>query len=569
MLEDGELAEYHVERGPKIAGNVYKARVVNVLRGMDAAFVDIGLDRNAFLALGDVMGDFEEEIEAARKEKAKTIASVLKVGQELLVQVSRTAMGGKGARVTTRLTLPGRYVVLVLGIGSYVGVSRKIEDENERRRLRDVAEKIRPRGRSLIIRTEAQGKGDRQLGKEVAFLGQLADRISDKAKGSHAPSLIHEELPLVFGFVRDVFGKQAKRVVVEPKETYEEIRELMGLTAPAMRRRVVLHDNKVPLFAAFGLEAEIEKLLRRRVWLPNGSHITIEQTEALTAIDVNSGRYTAAGGLAETVLNTNLQAAPEIARQLRLRNVGGIIVVDFIDMDKSTHRTRVTRAFEEALAKDRARTKILHISPFGLVEMTRKRTGASLRDTLMETCPHCGGLGKVLSPLTVSLKIERELAREAASAPPDLFLVRAHPNVALQLVGPAGDRVAATEKAVGKPVYIRSDPTRAIDSFDILNATPALLAQQVSLASVGQTVPAVVLQRPSNGIALAVAGGYHIGVKAAHVEPGTNINIRLTKVGRSFGEGVVIEPAPQERAEKAVPRRRRGRSRHSSVARRH
>jgi ribonuclease G len=540
LLEDGVLSEYRVQREPAMAGNIYKARVVSVLRGMDAAFVDIGTERNAFLSMGDVMGDAEEEIEAARRQKTAGITSLLKVGQELIVQVSRGPIGSKGARVTTRVALPGRYMVLMLGSGSYVGVSRKIEQEEERARLRKIGETIRPARRSVIVRTEAQGKSERELKKDQAFLQQLSDRVFQKAKEVPAPAILHEDLPLVFQFMRDVFGKRARRVLVEPRQAYEEVLEMVGLMAPSLRRRVVLHQDKVPLFAALGIEDEVEKLLRRRVWLPDGAHITIDETEALTAIDVNTGRYVGGGRLAETVLHTNLQAAAEIARQLRLRNLGGIIVIDFIDMDKARYRERVVEALQQGLSKDRARTQITHISPLGLIEMTRKRTGGSLRAMLTETCPCCAGAGRVVSAFTVARKVERELARRAAESAPDLFLVRVNPFVAFQLIGPDGQRADALEKSLGKQVYVRSDPARPIDGVDIVPTNAAALARQIALPTPGQRIEAVVMQAPSNGSAMGVADGYHVALKQVTAEVGATVKAQLKKVGRSLGEAVPL-----------------------------
>jgi len=540
LLEDGVLSEYRVQREPAMAGNIYKARVVSVLRGMDAAFVDIGTERNAFLSMGDVMGDAEEEIEAARRQKAAGITSLLKVGQELIVQVSRGPIGSKGARVTTRVALPGRYMVLMLGSGSYVGVSRKIEQEEERARLRKIGETIRPARRSVIVRTEAQGKSERELKKDQAFLQQLSDRVVQKAKEVPAPAILHEDLPLVFQFMRDVFGKRARRVLVEPRQAYEEVLEMVGLMAPSLRRRVVLHQDKVPLFAALGIEDEVEKLLRRRVWLPDGAHITIDETEALTAIDVNTGRYVGGGRLAETVLHTNLQAAAEIARQLRLRNLGGIIVIDFIDMDKARYRERVVEALQQGLSKDRARTQITHISPLGLIEMTRKRTGGSLRDMLTETCSCCAGAGRVVSAFTVARKVERELARRAAESAPDLFLVRVNPSVAFQLIGPDGQRADALERSLGKHVYVRSDPARPIDGVDIVPTNAAALARQIALPTPGQRIEAVVMQAPSNGSAMGVADGYHVALKQVTAEVGATVKAQLKKVGRSLGEAVPL-----------------------------
>jgi ribonuclease G len=557
ILENGDLAELYIEREPRIVGNIYKGKVVNVVRGMDAAFTDIGTERHAFLSVDDViLSRAEEEVGPANGRQRGSIVEMLRPGQDMLLQVVRAAMGSKGPRVTTRLALPGRYLVLLIGDGSYVGVSRKIEKEVERQRLRSIAERIRPQGNGLIVRTEAEGKGARVLRQDVEYLMQLAERIHAKAKEAKAPALLHEDLPLVSRIIRDTSSRQVKHIVVDSAEVHEDVLELVELTSPQFKQRVTLHSDKLPLFTAHGIEEEIDRLLRRRVWLGTGGYITIDETEALTTIDVNSGRLTATSGLEETILRTNLQAADEVARQLRLRDLGGIIVIDFIDMDKAKHRAKVTEAFESNLRRDRAKTKVLHLSPLGLVEMTRKRTTGSLMRMMTQDCPSCSGTGRLRSPLTIALGIERELARRAVQEPADSFIVRTHREVATILVGYSGERAQHTEKVIARPIYVRVNPDEHVEKFEIAPTDARHVAEQVSILKPGDVATARVISQDValGDLALAEANGYLVGIQADKQLEAPEIEVRVTEVHNSFAKA---EPAAQPPA-KRKPTRRRG-----------
>jgi ribonuclease G len=568
ILEDGQLAELYLEREPRIVGNIYQGKIVNVVRGMDAAFADIGTERHAFLSVDDViLRQAEEEIGPASARSRATIVEMLKPGQELLLQVVRASMGSKGPRVTTRLALPGRYLVLLMGDGSYVGVSRKIEKEAERVRLRGIAERIRPQNNGLIVRTEAEGRELRVLRKDAEYLTQVAQRIHARAKDAKAPALLHEDLPLISRIIRDTVSRQVKRIVVDSPEVHADVLELVEFTAPQLKQRVALHADKLPLFTAHGLEDEIERLLRRRVWLSGGGYISIDETEALTTIDVNSGRLTATGGLDETILRTNLQAADEVGRQLRLRDLGGIIVIDFIDMDRAKHRMRVTEAFEGSLSRDRAKTKVLHLSPLGLVEMTRKRTTGSLVRIMTQDCPHCGGTGRLRSPLTVALGIERELARRAVQEPADAFIVRAHRDVAVILVGYGGERAQQTEKTLARPVYVRLAPADHVEHYDLASADARHVAAQISTLKPDEVVSArIISQEVALGdLALAEANGYLIGIETDKQIEAAEVEVRVKEVWNSFA---IAEPAAKPPAKKRSARRRgsRGGRRHKGKA---
>ena len=567
IMEEGQLAELYVEREPKVAGNIYKGRITNVVSGMDAAFAEIGLERHGFLCVDDIIMRREEQevlgVPAPSDLQRISISKLVRPNQEVLLQVVRAPMGSKGSRVTTRLALPGRYLVLMLHTdGAYVGVSRKITDEKERQRLRKIGEPLRPEGHSLIIRTESEGKGIRELRKDLEFLTQLAERITEKARRVSAPALLHQDLTVIYRVVRDSFSRETSRVLIDDAEAYERVRELVEMIAPQLKGRVMRYEDRLPIFAALNVEAEIERLLRRRVRLPSGGSLTVDSTEALVAIDVNTGRYTGGAGLEETILHTNLEAAAETARQLRLRDLGGIIVVDFIDMEKARHRQQVTEAFQAALKRDRARIKIHEISPLGLVEMTRKRTGESLTELLTDPCPYCSGLGAVRSPLTMALHIERELSKTAASARAEAFLVRAHPKVAQVLIGPGGEYAADIQRELGKPVYIRAMEAH-IEEYQVEPLSLGEVAARAFLPAVGEVVEAsVVDQDPLLGLeALGLVQGYHVRIAnpPPNLGQGT-VQIRVTAVTPSVGQGDIEGlPAPEEAAGKKRRRRRRRR----------
>ncbi|MGB9620147.1 MAG: Rne/Rng family ribonuclease, partial [Armatimonadota bacterium] len=398
IIESGKLVELMVEREERVVGSIYKCKVANVLSGMDAAFVDIGLDRNAFLYVGDVLPEMDDEFPSARREagRAVKIKDVLKPGQELLVQVVKGPRGTKGARVSTRISLPGRYLVLMPEADN-IGVSRKIEAEGERERLKRIGENIRPLGFGLIVRTEAESRSEAELRQDLEFLLRMWGQIQEKAAKVSAPGLVHQDLSLIYKTIRDAFGSDVSKMIIDSPVDYEKAVELIELISPKMRSRLHLYDESEPIFERYSIESEIESLLRRKVWLKSGGHVTFDSTEALTAIDVNTGKFIGSTSLSDTILKTNLDAVVEIARQLRLRDIGGIIVIDFIDMASAKDRQKVVSALEKELHKDRTRTKICHISPLGLVEMTRKRTGETLTELVTEPCPYCQGRGRVES----------------------------------------------------------------------------------------------------------------------------------------------------------------------------
>ena len=552
IIENGRLMELHVEREPKIVGNIYKGRVTKVLKGMDAAFVDIGIERNAFLAASDVISADDEDGGSGHSHgrlirgNIPSITTLLHNNQEVLAQVVRAPMGTKGARITTRLSIPGRYMVLMLNSGAYVGVSRKIEDTKERQRLRTIANELRPETYSLIVRTEAEGKSEEELQQDVIFLHDMAKRIERKANSSTTPSLVHGDLTLIFRLIRDAFTRDVNRLVVDSPFTYENVLEMVGIVAPRMKNRVFLYNDPMPIFHAYNIEPEIERTLRRKVWLPSGGSLIVDQAEALTAIDVNTGRFVGSVELAETVLTTNLQAADEAARQLRLRDLGGIIVVDFIDMDNAKHRQQVITAFEEALRRDRAKIKVHNISSLGLVEMTRKRTGESLVSLLTEPCPYCSGIGRVQNSLTMALRIERELAANAVEHPEtEAILLTAHSRVIASMLGYEGEAQQDLEAYLGRPVYLRIEDQFHPNAYRIERLTLEQALAAVKHLEEGDVVEAQVMN-PDPEVSLSPlvqANGIYIIVPDLDAPVGAHVKVRIKTTNTSLS---IAEPLAEE-----------------------
>jgi len=564
MLENGRLAELHVEREPRIVGNIYKAKVANVLPGMGAAFVDIGTGKHAFLCEEEWSLPLENIEGVTREKKNEKLIDQLSVGQEILVQVNRAAVGGKGARVTTRLTLAGRYLVLLLTDPGKLGISRKIESEKSRQRLREIGTEICPPGCGLILRTEAEGTRKPQIAKDLEFLQELRRRLFEKANEQPAPVLVHEDLTLVFQLIRDSFTPDVKRLWIDDPEVYKQAVDLINLIAPRLRARISPYKEDLPLFEKHGLEEEITRLFSRKVWLKTGGYISFDQAEALCAVDVNTARFTGRGkmGQAETILKTNLEAAEEIARQLRLRDIGGIIVIDFIDMETASHRAKVLKVLEDALVGDRMKTKTFAISRLGLVEMTRKKHGESLLEKVSDLCPSCSGLGRVQNPTSTGLQILRELrakAKERAKAP---LILWAHPQVAALLVGPEGENGRKLADELKRPLYVRGkseDPR----GFEISFLEEGEEAERVGIFTIGQQL--ICRRIPGSDPSLETdvlisEEGYLVGLQALTRIKQKQVTVELLQAGLSWGVGRVIAQE-LEPGEEAAPKRQRGISR--------
>jgi ribonuclease E len=396
ILEEGILVETYVTKSARrsLVGNVYLGRVQNVLRGMEAAFVDIGQPRNAVLYIGEVGSELNEDVEGEAKQQDQRIDEVLQTGQTVLVQVTKDPMGTKGARLTTEISLAGRYLVIVPK-GAGHGISRRLDDR-ERQRLRDIAKRIRPDGFGVIVRTAAEGVDEAELARDVERLTRLWAEIEGRATKGSAPLEIYVEPDLVIRTVRDMFSRDYDRLVIEDKENYERVVSYLRAVAPDLAERVSLHAGPETLFDAHNATDQLRKALERKVWLPSGGYIVIDRAEALTVIDVNTGRYVGKTSLEDTVVKTNLEAAAEVVRQLRLRDIGGIIIIDFIDMLLARNREQVLREFRRELLNDKTKTQVIGISPLGLVEMTRKNVSEGLVEALGTPCPTCSGRGVVI-----------------------------------------------------------------------------------------------------------------------------------------------------------------------------
>jgi ribonuclease G len=549
IVESGRLVELHVEREERVVGSIYKCKVANVLAGMDAAFVDIGLDRNAFLYVADVLPEMDDEFPTARKEpgKAVRIKDVLKPGQEVLVQVVKGPRGSKGARVSTRISLPGRYLVL-MPESDNVGISRKIESDAERDRLKKLADNIRPLGFGMIVRTEAEGRAESELRNDLDFLMRMWTQIQEKAAKVSAPGLVHQDLSLIYKTIRDAFGSDVSKMMIDSPVDYEKAVELLELISPKMRSRLHLYDDPEPIFKRFAVDAEIDSLLRRKVWLKSGGHLTIDNTEALTTIDVNTGKFIGSTSLSDTILKTNLDAVVEIARQLRLRDIGGIIVIDFIDMTSAKDRQKVVSALEKELHKDRTRTKICHISPLGLIEMTRKRTGETLTEMVTEPCPYCQGRGRVESAETVSLRVERELRQMAAECDEEAFMVNVHPEVALHLIGSGGEVIDEIERRIKRVVYVRANEALHIEKYEITPGDLQQMERHMLPWKKGEVVECQVIRSPFSMLPKASAwlDGYLVELENGGKYVGRRVKAKLGDIKRSYSLGEVTADPPSK-----------------------
>ncbi|HEY8519745.1 MAG TPA: ribonuclease G [Gammaproteobacteria bacterium] len=472
LVENGVLQEILIERASRrgLISNIYKGRVSRVLPGMQAAFVDVGLERTAFLHASDIAHNPHED--APERDVEPNIRDVVREGQELLVQVLKDPIGTKGARLTTYITIPSRYLVM-LPNSSGVGVSARIEDEAERERLRALVEEAAatagcevPAG--YIVRTAAEGATLEALRADLIFLQKLWQAIAENARRAKGGELVYEDLPLPLRVLRDLLSPAVERIRVDSEAVYRQVKEFADRFIPHVSSLIELYTDNIPIFDLYGIEDEIERALKRKVPLKSGGHVVFDQTEAMTTIDVNTGAYVGHRNLEETIFRTNLEAAVTIARQLRLRNLGGIIIIDFIDMVEEEHRNQVLQALTQRLASDHAKTQIMSVSPLGLVEMTRKRNRESLEHVLCQPCPSCEGRGFVKTPETVCHEIFREILRQHRQFDFQELLVLARPNVIERLLDEESASIAELEELTGKPIRLQSEGMYAPDQFDVV-----------------------------------------------------------------------------------------------------
>lgn len=545
LVEDGALVEYFIERpvAQRVVSSIFKGRVENVLPGMQAAFVDIGLERNAFLYIDDAWPPRGDEDDLGEDVRKLSIKDILKPGQEVIVQVVKEPIGTKGARVTRHITLPGRYLVLMPMV-DYVGVSRRISDDTERTRLRKLAEGVRSNGVGLIVRTVAEGKSDSELKQDVAFLGRLWTRILSRSKNTKAPSVLHRDLGLVFRVVRDHLSEDVHRMVVDNRHEYDRIVDLIEAIAPDMRDRVELHaDRERELFEGRDIENEIEKALKRKVWLKCGGYLVIDQAEALTVIDVNTGKYVGTTNLADTVFRTNIDATREIARQLRLRDIGGIIVIDFIDMESGTHRQRVIEALQEALKRDRTKAHVLGITQLGLVEMTRKKVRQGLDDYMTKQCPYCDGRGRVLAEETMARRARREIKRILRHTTSEAILLEVYPSVAALLIGAGGTNLRDLEKETRKSIYIRGSSECHLEDINLKSVgTRAEVEAKALPVHSGQVIDLKIEEQHVSNLwdGIARVEGYVIDIEGAGKMVGEKVRVEIVKAFRTYAKAKIV-----------------------------
>lgn len=507
LIENKKVSEFFFERNADkgIVGNVYKGKVVRVLPGMQAAFVDIGHERAAFLYAGDFLKtkhnveDIDDEDDAPEQasgssrrrrrssEDVPPIAQLVREGQEIMVQVAKGPIGTKGARLTCHVSLPGRYLVFMPTL-KHNGVSRKIENYELRKKLKKVIDGFRSKEGGFIVRTAAStGIAERHIRSDVDYLLNLWRKIERKFNSSGAPVLLHYDLDLTTRLIRDFLDDDISRMIVDSQSEHRKVLKFIRNFNPELRDKVELFNEPTPLFDKFGIEQEINKALGKRVWLKSGGYLIVETTEALTSIDVNTGRFVGKKTLEETILKTNLEAAEEIVKQLRLRNIGGIIIIDFIDMEREQSKEQVYRYLESLLREDKSKTTILKISNLGLVEMTRKRTRESVIRYMTESCPTCDGKGHVKSKIVIVHQVLRDIRRELPHHEEDHLFITLHPDVLALLKSHESETIVALEKQYQKGIKLASDPTFHIEQ----------IAMNINKAKAKATMPALVPPKPA------------------------------------------------------------------------
>lgn len=470
LVEQGVLQEVHIERASRrgIVGNVYKGRVERVLPGMQAAFIDVGLERTAFLHVDDIF-DTRPDSTIAGLQKVDDIRRLVTQGDEILVQIVKDPLGSKGARLTTFLSLPSRFLVY-MPRGEGIGVSARIEDETERLRLRELLTSLVPQGSAggYILRTASAGIARDALRADMIYLARLWEHVRQRSVAAASGELVHEDLPLPTRILRDELGRDIARVLVDSEAAHARMIAFARAFMPECVDRIELYAGSRPVFDLHGVEDELARALDRKVELKSGGHLVFDQTESMTTIDVNTGGYVGHRNLEETIFRTNLEAAVAIARQLRLRNLGGIIIIDFIDMQDESHRRQVLEALTRSLAGDRVQTHIASLSPLGLVEMTRKRTRESLEHLLCQACPTCDGRGFVRTPETMCLEILREILRQVRQFGSRELVILAQQDVIDRLLDEEAPALSELESANGKPIRLQVEPLYGVDQYDVV-----------------------------------------------------------------------------------------------------
>ncbi len=489
-VESGTLVDLKIERktSPTLVGSVHRGTVIRVLPGMQAAFVDIGLDRAAFLYVGDIRADVDSDAypfsDLDRDEPLSTsedddrvderisasktpIQDLLKEGQSILVQVAKDPLGTKGARITTHVSLPGRFIVYLPTV-RHLGISRRIESEAERDRLKELVQKSNPQG-GVIVRTAGEGATEEQLRTDIEYLDRLGKDIFKNYEKRKSPGIIHQELDVELRALRDLMSEEVSAVFVDDEEVHKKITKFVSQLMPKFKHNINFYDQQKPLFDMYDIDMEISRSMDRKIWLKSGGYIVIDEAEALVVIDVNTGRFVGKKDLEDTILKTNLEAIREIAHQLKIRNCGGIIIVDFIDMEKETHREKVIDVLKEEVSKDRARTHVISMSQLGLVEMTRKRIRPSLIKSLCEPCEYCEGKGYIKKKTTVASEIFREVEREAHTLDKknQSIVIHCHSEVVDHIYEVEAETLDHIEKKIGRSIAFKIEPSYHLEQYEV------------------------------------------------------------------------------------------------------
>ncbi len=541
ILEDAKLAEFSVEKHDeqRQAGNIYRGRVANVLPGMQAAFVDIGEDKNAFIFIDDVL---PKELENEHRQQKVSIKDLLHEGQELIVQMIKEPIGTKGARVVTQITIPGRYLVLIPGV-DYIGISRRIINETERERLKTTITEFKSPEVGLIVRTSAEEIEATELQTEYEFLINVWKKIQKKAKTQPCPSLLYRDHDLLYRILRDYLSKDVHRILIDEPETYSKAIELVKILAPSLKNRIELYHSDLTLFQLYSIESQLEKALRRKVWLDCGAYLVFDQAEALSIIDVNTGKFTGSTSLEETVFQTNLMAAKEIAHQIKLRNLAGIIVIDFIDMGSDEERAKIIAELEMELNRDKIKSNILGFTNLGLLELTRKKVKQSLREMLQIECEFCDGTGYRISMdnrLHQALRSIQQLVKNVDS---EAVLLGVNPQIASLLIGPGGINLEKLERTLGKTVFIKGQEQLSTEQIRLLsygakaeveeNALPVREGEELELI-----VTEAHIANPGDGIARIE--GYVIDVEGAASCIGKRVKTLVTKTFKTYAKARIL-----------------------------
>jgi ribonuclease G len=566
ILENGELAELYIEREERVIGSIYKGKVQNVLPGMGAAFVDIGLGRNAFLYVDDInkqplnIGD----VEITSGHSGFTISEKVKRGDDILVQIVKEPRGLKGARISTNISLPGRYLIL-MPTGKYSGVSRKIESAEERNRLKGVMKRIRPEGMATVVRTAAAGVSEAELIADLGVLIRMWHGILETYKRAPSPSLLHKDMNLVYKAARDFVTADVERVLIDDEEEYRKVRDFLQLLGPQYLSRLEYYNSGRSLFEDFRINDELQKLMKPKIPLPSGGTIVIESTEALTVIDVNSGKFTGGRNLEDTILKTNLEAAHEIARQVRLRDIGGIVVVDFIDMSSESSRSKVIKALEDGLRRDRTRATIQSFSNLGLLEFTRKRVGKDLGAQLRGACPTCSGMGSVMSSQSVAIETFRQIRRHASNGVAGNVVAHVAPTVAAQMDFWYEDECQQLAHQLDRRIHVRVDPMLHPEKSRIDVGTKPKDGTHVVRVGDEYDVELLAGRLPNATSAAAVVEGRIVEVENAANNAGNFARIRILDVDDSddyvMAELVTVGAAAADKKK----RRRGGRTRKAQL----